>query len=205
MKHKTSVLILIIVFTLINFLPQKTNATIKIFSPFGGKVESYNPIPEECITKITTPIAILTGFTLWVTVEEIKVGKPKGGTFGILRVNGISVMPPPTNIKSYGAYMVPNTWVLGQSINICNVCKKLNEFASTTETFGINIENLCKSIPYIGNILDKICFAIGSACPVTNLVYQIGTGLPSVKINPPSLPTPSSVFGLGQSSPSTSQ
>lgn len=168
--------VLMLAFCLTIFFAYPTEVkAISILSPFGGKVEEYDPAPETCVYKITLPVAVATAFTTWITIEKIKVGEPKGGTLGVLRVNLIPVMPLLTNIKKYYAYMVPGTWVLGNSLNLCSVCERVE---SAGEKVGADfVKNFCKSIPGIGEIMEAIC-GIAGDCPVNNLIYQIGTGSP---------------------------
>jgi len=174
MKRWLTLVFALLIMTMVLVYPNQTKA-VSLLTPFGGKVEEYDPAPTTCVSEITLPVATATFFTTWITIEKIKVGKPKGGTFGILRVNFIPVMPPLTNIKKYYAYMVPGTWVLGNSINLCSVCEKVE---SAGEKVGAGFaKDFCKSIPGIGEILDAIC-SIASGCPVDNLIYQIGTGSP---------------------------
>lgn len=152
--------------------PQSANA-LSLFSPFGGKVKNYNPAPAACVSEITLPILVATFFTTLVTVEQIDVGDPTPATLGLLRVQLIPV-PNPNAVKRNFAYFVPGTNVIGNSIDLCGICKKVEKGG---EKLGVGfVKNLCKSIPVIGKFLDTICQLSG--CPVTNLVYQIGAGSP---------------------------
>jgi hypothetical protein len=176
-RQTLAVLLIVAILGFISPPPKKAQA-ISIFTPFGGKVEEYDPAPSMCLTEITTPVAVATAFTTWITIEKVKVGKPKEATLGFLRVNLVPVMPPPTNIKRNYAYFVPGTWVLGNSIDLCGICRRVEQAGEQAEKLGLGFaKNLCKSIPGIGEILDAIC-GIAGDCPITNLIYQIGTGSP---------------------------
>jgi len=77
--------IALILVTLSYFLPFSKKETQKaealtIFTPFGGKVESWNPVSEACMNQITIPLATATFGTVWLTVDELKVGGPTPAT-----------------------------------------------------------------------------------------------------------------------------
>lgn len=172
MKLKIKILFLLIILFLPNFV---FGGILDFFTPFGGKITSYNPVAPGCAA-ITTAVSVATLGSVNLTVEEIKVGNPKSATLGILRINGISVMPPPTNIKMYYSYMVPGTYVLGNSINICSVCSKLDQIS---DKIGLKfLKDFCSNTEGIDIILEKACGVVGEACPINNLIYQIGTSMP---------------------------
>ncbi|MFH1161709.1 MAG: hypothetical protein V1696_00290 [Candidatus Jorgensenbacteria bacterium] len=155
--------------------PSETRA-LQIFTPFGGKVKSYVPAPAACISEITLPILVATFFTTLVTIEQIDVGDPTSATLGLLRVELVPI-PNINAVKRNFAYFVPGTNVLGNSIDLCGICKKVEEVGEKVGT-GF-AKNLCKSIPISEELLDEICqLASASGCPVDNLIYQIGSGSP---------------------------
>jgi hypothetical protein len=147
-------------------LPTKKTEAIGIFSPFGGKVLSWLPLSSGC-TAITTAVSAITLGVINISVEELKVGPPNGGTFGILRVNGVTI-PGLTTIYSNYNYWTPGVNVIGNSINICDVCGKAKNVPGA--------KFICE-LPVISKILDFGCDAIGTACPLTNLVHKIGSSL----------------------------
>lgn len=160
------------------FLPFKVLG-ISIFTPFGGQVESYNPAPSGCVSAITMPTAAATAFTVWITVEKIEVGQPKPATLGFLRINLAPVMPFLSNWKSNYIYMVPGTYVLGNSFNLCDVCGQIEKIA---DKVSLNVvKNICDKIKGLDKILKYVCSVAADVgdCPINNLIYQIGSGMPS--------------------------
>jgi hypothetical protein len=149
--------------------PSKSEA-LSIFSPFGGKVISWTPEAPGC-SALTAAVSAATLGSVNITVEQLIVGPPKGGTFGILRINGV-IPPLLTTVYKNKLYEVPNTWVLGNYLNLCNVCGAVEDIPIVKE--------ICK-IPGIKDILDsfvfqEICKAVGHACPISKLIHKIGTG-----------------------------
>ncbi|MBI2278759.1 MAG: hypothetical protein HYU81_01705 [Candidatus Brennerbacteria bacterium] len=172
MKHRGKILAALVI-TLVAF-PLPTDA-ISLFSPFGGKVKSWN---LSCIKEITLPVLVATAFSTLVTVEKIEVGEPSETTAGLLRIDLVPI-PNPNVVKRNFGYFVPGTNVLGNSINLCDVCKKIKDAGETLGGPAKEIgEKFCKSIPAVGEFLDVICSVSSKECPVTNLVYQIGSGSP---------------------------
>ena len=149
-----------------------------VFSPFGGKVVSYNPAPQVCINTVTLPVALATAGTVWLTIEKIEVGPPKGGTLGLARVNGI-IPPFITTIYRDGGYMQRGTWVTGTSLNICDVCGKAGDLPG--------VKQICGVIPGLDTILNTVCGVVGEGCPFNNLIHTMGTSAPSIGV--PSLPS----------------
>lgn len=147
-----------------------------LFSPFGGKVESWN---LACIKEITLPVFFATGFTTLVTVEELKVGKPTSATVGLLRVDFIPV-PNPNAMKRNFGYFVPTNNVLGTSIDLCSICNVAKEAREKVGgEAGESVKKFCDSLPIVGELLKTVCSAASVAgCPVTNLVYHVGSGSP---------------------------
>ncbi len=87
---KTYQKILLAVFlSLIFLMPYKTDA-IGIFTPFGGKILTWSPVAPGC-APFTTAVCVATLGTICPTVEELIIAPPKGGTFGILRVDGMTI------------------------------------------------------------------------------------------------------------------
>ncbi|OGI69047.1 hypothetical protein A3A09_01360 [Candidatus Nomurabacteria bacterium RIFCSPLOWO2_01_FULL_42_20] len=208
--------IALILVTLSYFLPFSKKETQKaealtIFTPFGGKVESWNPVSEACMNQITIPLATATFGTVWLTVDELKVGGPTPATLGILRLYGVQLIPPPVPILNFAGvyewfnFYTPEVWTLGDSINICGVCGKIEDIPAAAE--------ICNAISSLGNGTDEVsgdswnfnivnclCGAVSGdlsqcangsetettteggesgegICPITNLVLKIGTGL----------------------------
>lgn len=136
--------------------PSKSEA-LSIFSPFGGKVVAWSPEAPGCAA-ITTAVSVATFGTINITVDQLIVGPPKAGTFGILRINGFTIPLLFTGYANH-AYEVPNTWVLGNAFDVCG------------------------AIPFVRNILgktvtDAICGIVGGTCPINKLIHKIGTGGP---------------------------
>ena len=133
--------------------PQEAGA-LSVFSPFGGKVKVWLPEAPGC-AGITAAVAVATGGTVIMTIEQLKVGPPKGGTFGILRINGM-LIPGLTKIYSHKAYQIPGNWVLGNSLDLCK-----SDFAGEL----------------ISEVIGVICGATAGTCPINNLVHKMGTSL----------------------------
>jgi len=169
-----ALIIFIPLFLITVFISPEEVKAFSIFSPFGGKVESWLPTAPAC-EPLLRSISVLSGFTVNITIEELKVGKPKGGTFGILRINGLTIPGLTTIYKHQGSYMIPGTWVLGLSIDICNVCNKITEGNK-----GLSfLKKICET-EGVAEIIEVGCKALGEGCPINNLVYKIGAGLPSL-------------------------
>ncbi|MEW6616972.1 MAG: hypothetical protein AB1333_00965 [Patescibacteria group bacterium] len=148
------------------FFPVKdVRAEVSIIKPFGGKVITWLPSAPGCIA-FTTAVSLATFGTINPTVEELVVAPPNGGTFGILRVNLLPV--PPTKIYSYNQYQLPGTNVLGSSINVCDACEALDKLPF--------LKDICKT-GVLKSIIGTICDFVGGACPVTNLIYKMGTAI----------------------------
>ena len=82
------------------------------------------------------------------------MGPPKGGTFGILRINGFTI-PGLTKIyKSKLNYRVPETWFFVNSFDLC--------------AGGMG--------EVIGKIAKAACDITASACPIGNLIHKMGAG-----------------------------
>ena len=179
MNHKTSgritlfsLTIISVVFALVTIfiLPPKVRA-LSIFSPFGGKIQFPGVVPAIGCLSIRAAVLAATAGSIDISVDQMKVGPPSKKTFGSLKINGVQVMPPPTNIykESLGGIpRIPQTWVLGKSINICEVCNLADNVPSASA--------ICKKIPGMDKIIDAVCGTVGSSCPITNLVYEIGSG-----------------------------
>ncbi len=146
-----------------------TISAFQIFSPFGGKVKKWLPDSPGC-APITKAISVATLGSVNITVEELSVGGPKESTVGILRVNSFLV-PGLTTIYKHKSYKIPGTWVIGNSINVCSACDKIEDIPV--------LKQICKLGP-VEKILDIACDIVASSCPITNLVYKMGTGLPSL-------------------------
>jgi len=133
--------------------PQKAGA-LSIFSPFGGRVTVWLPEAPGCLP-ITAAVGVATAGTVTITIEQLKVGAPKGGTFGILRINGMLV-PGLTKIYSHKMYQIPGNWVLGNSFDLCK-----SDFAGKLGS----------------KVVDAICGVAAGTCPINNLVHKMGTSL----------------------------
>lgn len=161
------VVVLLFLIFVLSILPLRTDA-ISIFSPFGGKVTAYMPTAPGCAV-FTTAVSIATLGVINPTVEELVVGSK---TLGILRIDGFTI-PGLTTIYEKKFYQAPGTWVLGNSINVCDVC-------GAAEDIPI-VSSICK-IGVVSDILDVVCDFVGSTCPIGNLVHKMGTsGIPSSK------------------------
>ena len=148
-----SVIVLVPIILIAVLIPPQEAMALSLFTPFGGRVVVWTPEAAGCI-EITTAIAVATLGTVIVTIEELKVGRPKGGTFGILRIDGFTI-PGLTKIyKSRLNYRVPGTWVIGNSFNLC----------------GGGMEGV------IGKIAKAACDITASACPIGNLIHKMGAG-----------------------------
>ena len=161
--------------------PQISQASL-IFSPFGGKVW-IPPFPAPGCEAILSPInlaltaaALLIGSPVTIQIEVDQLSIQSGTTIndlGILKigpgqggvVTGPSVVPFPITYRNYN-YYTPDVWVLGNSINLCNFCDATKNIPGAS--------SICKNIPYVSTICNAIA---DTSCPVTNLIYQIGTGL----------------------------
>lgn len=164
-KTARGVVVLLFLVFVLTILPLKTDA-VSVFSPFGGKVESYEPAPSSCVELITIPIAAATAGTIWVTVEKIKIKGAKDATVGILRVDGLTI-PGLTTIYKNFMYFVPGTSVVGNSINICDVCERVEDIPVVGE--------ICK-IDAIKEFATAVCGIVSEDCPIGNIVHKIGTG-----------------------------
>jgi|GEM_PF-3508172 len=161
-KYISIIILFLVVFV---SLGNTTSAAILPINPFGGKVVTWLPSAPGCLA-FTTAVSIATLGTINPTVEELVVAPPHGGTFGILRVNLIPV--PPTKIYLYNQYQLPETYVLGSSINICDACSAIDKLPF--------LKDICKT-GVLKSILGTICGFVGGACPVTNLIYKMGTAM----------------------------
>lgn len=143
-------------------IPKDASAAAFI-SPFGGKIEEYELNASGC-EPLTAAISAATLGTVNLTVEKLKVGNPKGGTFGILRVDGLTI-PGLTTIYKKRTYGI-GTWVLGQSINLCDVCESSK---------NVPILNSVCEIGILKDVLSTVCDFVGESCPVGKLIYKMGT------------------------------
>ncbi len=158
---------------------------VSIFTPFGGKVKSHS-FPSSCLTLITTPIAAATFSAVWATIEALELEGPANEKLGILRVNGF-LIPGLTTIYEKGGYTTPGTWVLGNTINVCDLCGKVSDVPGA--------KKICSSIPQSDKILGTLCTAATADCPVTNLVYKMGTSARS--LGPIPIPSPLAIIPGG--------
>ncbi len=163
----TSVILLVMIAVYSVSYPAKKVSAFQIFSPFGGKVKSWLPDSPGC-APITKAISVATLGTVNITVEELDVSKPKDSKLGILRVDGFNI-PGLTNIYKNYAYQTPGTWVLGNSINVCDACDKVKNVPG--------LGAICDLKP-VKEILDVACSTVASDCPITNLVHYMGVSLP---------------------------
>lgn len=171
-RHTFRVIVAVILFTPFLFLalslpPQEVQA-LRLFTPFGGRIISLLPA-AGCIP-IRAAVLAATAGTVDISVDELLIGPPLGTALGVLKISGVPTMPLPTNIYESSLFTMPSTpgtWVLGNSLKICDVCGKLK---------GVPIvDDICNSIPGIGDILGEVCDLVGTACPITNLIYNIGS------------------------------
>jgi hypothetical protein len=144
-------ILLVLILTSVFLKPNKTNA-FSIIKPFGGRVLSWLPEAPGC-AHITTAVSLATGGTIIPTIEQLKVGGAFGGTFGILRVNGLT-LPSLTTIYSNKMHEIPGRWVLGSYVNICQT------------------DNLPGKLGEIANIA---CAISGDSCPINKLIYKISS------------------------------
>jgi len=177
-KQKIIIILALIIFIplllIAIFMSPEEVKAINIFSPFCGKVKSWLPNAPGCMD-LTLAVEVATFGSITLTVEELKIGPPKGGTFGILRINGYTIPGLPTFYK-YNSYMTPGSWVIGSSINICDICDKIINKGFKGLSFA---KKICES-KGIKEILDAGCDLVGENCPINNLIYKIGTSLPSL-------------------------
>ena len=122
---------------------------------FGGKVRSYLPEDPGC-KPITTAIAKITFGTVNVKIGKLTVinymkGYPEILPLALVTVNFV----PLYKVYDYGKYMIPDVWVLGKYLTGCSVIQK---------------------IPYLGEILKTVCQYANNACPLSNILFMIGTG-----------------------------
>lgn len=166
---------------LVLIVPQISQASL-IFSPFGGKVW-IPPFPAPGCEAILSPInlaltaaALLIGSPVTIQIEVDQLSIKSGTTIndlGILKIGagnggtviGPSLVPLPITYRNYN-YYTPDVWVLGNSVNLCDFCDATKNIPGAS--------SICKNIPYVSTICNAIA---GTSCPVTNLIYQIGTGL----------------------------
>lgn len=168
MKRVGLVFLIILILSVV--VPQTASADV-LFSPFGGRVISWLPSAPGCFP-LTAAICVATLGTICPNVEELIVGPPQQATLGIFRIDGATI-PGVTTIYREYAYEIPGTWVLGNSINICNVCGSIDEI----DVPGIDsvLAPICEN-EITEAILGTVCDFVDSACPVTNLVHKMGTG-----------------------------
>ncbi|MDP3725486.1 MAG: hypothetical protein Q8R20_03400 [Nanoarchaeota archaeon] len=158
---------------------------ISIFTPFGGKVKSHS-FPSSCLTLISTPIAAATAGTVWATIESLELEGLSSEKVGVLRVNGF-LIPGLTTIYERGGYTAPGTWVLGNTINVCDICGKVSNVPG--------VKKICSFIPEADKILGTLCSVSLADCPVTNLIYKMGTNARS--LGPIPIPSPLDVIPGG--------
>lgn len=171
--------LLVFVFVLIGFIIfPLSKASAKDFNPFtsfGGKIKAYSPTNPACY-HITVPLCALTSGAVCLNVETITVDDvqtKKIKTIGLLRVDGF-VPPFLTTLFDYKKYQVPNTWVLGNSLDLCGLCSKLGELIPGSELYNLG-NTICK-IPVVDTILNAACRVIGGSCQLTNSIHYLGTG-----------------------------
>jgi len=157
--------------------PSQSEA-VSPFTPFGGKVAFWLPSAPGCLP-ITSAICIATVGLFCPTIESLTIIPPgvevnaesvaQGKTIGILRVQG-STIPGITTIYEKQVYETPGINVLGNTINLCNLC------GGEENTFT----NLICGNEIVRQFTDSICVVSEtSLCPVTNLLFKIGTsGVP---------------------------
>src|SRR3989338_11418544 len=86
-------LIFVAVLTLVSSVsaPRSADAAVvSIFKPFGGKVAMWLPEAPGCAV-FTAAVCAATLGTICPTVEQLEVAPPNGGTFGILRIDGLTI------------------------------------------------------------------------------------------------------------------
>ncbi len=169
MSKKYLAIFLSSIFIIIFLTSNNKAAAIQLFTPFGGEVKSWDPAPASCWSDITAPIAAATAFTVWVTVEKLEVSGPAPATLGVLRVEG-ATLPFLTNIYKYYTYFIPGSKVVGNSLDLCGLCKATGQIPLAKE--------ICK-IPGISDFTSVACKLTGSTCPIGNLVYNIGVSNPA--------------------------
>lgn len=173
MRSVSKKIFLVFFFGSMLVFPKETQA-IGIFSPFSGKVALWSPTAPGC-APITAAVCVATLGSVCPTIEELVVAPPNGGTFGILRVDGVPVPGLTTIYRNY-AYQAPGTLVIGKSINICGICKNISDIPGIKSI----TKALC-DIPAVSKIVDTVCQSAGGVCPVGNLIYKMGTsGTPSL-------------------------
>jgi hypothetical protein len=131
-------------------------------SPFGGQVISYIPEAPGC-TQITTAVSVATFGTVNIVIGQLEIldfksKEPKPLSLGLLSINGVPIY----RLYEHYNFKTPGNYVLGNYFDLCSTPK---------EVLG--------SIPVIGDILkkviDTVCSTQSQACPISTLIYQIGT------------------------------
>jgi hypothetical protein len=131
-------------------------------SPFGGQVISYIPEAPGC-APITKAVSVATFGTVNIVIGQLEIldfksKEPKPLSLGLLSINGVPIyrLYEHYNFKTSGNY------VLGNYFDLCSTPK---------EVLG--------SIPVIGdilkNVIDTVCSTEAQTCPISTLIYQIGT------------------------------
>jgi len=147
--------------------PIKRACAIQIFTPFGGKVDLWSPSAPGC-TAITTAISVATLGAVTPTIEELDVSRgSEKETLGILRIDG-STIPELTTLYKNRMYITPGTNVVGNSINLCDICDKLKDVPL--------VGSICK-VGIIKTVFDTVCSIVGNSCPINNLIHNMGTSL----------------------------
>jgi hypothetical protein len=112
---------------------------------------------------ITKAVSVATFGTVNIVIGQLEIldfksKEPKPLSLGLLSINGVPIyrLYEHYNFKTSGNY------VLGNYFDLCSTPK---------EVLG--------SIPVIGdilkNVIDTVCSTQSQACPISTLIYQIGT------------------------------
>ncbi len=145
---------------LFSFALPKVSSAALIFKPFGGKVLAP-PTPSAC-GLVTIPATLGT-----ISIDELKITTTNNNveTLGIIRVGFGTIFPLFT--YSYGHYYIPGVSVLGTSVNLCKFCDENSKIPGAGAACG-----------KVNALIEKLCGAVvDTSCPITNLVFSIGTGL----------------------------
>jgi hypothetical protein len=136
---------------------------ISLFStPFGGQVISYIPEAPGCVP-ITEAVSVVTLGTVNIVIGQLEVldfksKEPQPLSLGLLSINGVPIY----RLYEHYNFETPGNYVLGNYFDLCSTPK---------EVLG--------SIPVIGYILkkviDTVCSTEAQACPISTLIYEIGT------------------------------
>lgn len=150
----------------------RTTEAVGSFAPFGGKVLAWLPTAPGC-TAVTAAISTATLGAINLTVEQLQVGPPKAGVFGLVRINGF-VPPGLTTIYNQGeVYRIPGAQVLGTTVNLCSL---VSEAACNRGVSDPTAKAICAGVG--SSIVGHLCGTLAGACPLTKIIHKIGSARP---------------------------